>query len=264
MCTPHHFDVTFEINPWMSTQRRPDRQASWTEWRELIGTLETAGAKVYQNESVAGCSDMVFPTDVAVVSGGSFMRGRFRHPERRAEAAHGAKWLSDNGFRELSWSGQPGTYLEGGDVVAFGGVLLCGVGFRTSAEAVGSVASAFGTPVVQIGLIDPRFYHLDVTFCPLDDQRAICVPDAWDEAGREVIANLVPQPLYISPEEAAGFAANSVVVGHTVVMSDCPPRIERQLKQWDFDVRISRIDEFLKAGGGIRCMALDLDLLGSS
>ena len=56
------------------------------------------------------------------------------------------------------------------------------------------------------------------------------------------------------------FCANSVVVGSTIVMPAVPPRVGRQLEAWGFDVVHSPVDEFLKAGGGCRCLTLALDV----
>jgi N-dimethylarginine dimethylaminohydrolase len=264
LCSPDHFDITFEINPWMSSQRRPDREKSWGDWNALVADLRAAGAEVHHFPSLRGLSDMVFPTDVGVVDGNRFIRGRFRHPERRDEAAHGATWLLEHGFTEIPWPDDPDLYLEGGDVLRFGDVLLCGTGPRTSPGAARYLSQVFDTPVVTAPIVDPRFYHLDMSFCPLDARRAIYAPDVWDQEGQRAIRELVPEPLIISIDEALTFSANSVVIGRTVVMPSCPPRIRTQLEDWGFAVCVSPVDEFLKAGGGIRCMSLDLDLLGSA
>ena len=108
-------------------------------------------------------------------------------------------------------------------------------------------------------LVDPRLYHLDLTFCPLDERRALCAPTGWDSYGRKVIEALVPEPLWLEEDEALSFCANSVVVGTTIVMPSTPPRVGRQLEQWGFTVVESPVDEFLKAGGGCRCLTLALD-----
>ncbi|NUP50745.1 MAG: amidinotransferase [Catenulispora sp.] len=264
LCSPDHFDVTFEINPWMTTEQRPDRPSAWRQWRALVANLRAAGAEVFSYESRPGLSDMVFPTDVAVAVGRRFLRGRFRHPERRAEAAYGAAWLIGQGYEELEWPGEPDLYLEGGDTVGFGDTIVCGTGFRTSAEAARYVGVAHGVDVVSVPLVDPRFYHLDMSFCPLDGRRAICATEAWDESGQRAVAELVPEQLVITSEEALTFCANAVVVGETIVMPACPPRVRAQLEEWGFRILVSGVSEFIKAGGGIRCMSLDLDLLRRS
>ena len=117
-----------------------------------------------------------------------------------------------------------------------------------------------GVPVRPVELSDARFYHLDLTFCPLDDRRAIVAPEAWDRYGQRVMADMVPEPLVLDPTETAAFCANSVVVGTTVVMPACPPRVGRQLEAWGFDVAVAPVDEFQKAGGGCRCLTLALDV----
>jgi N-dimethylarginine dimethylaminohydrolase len=75
-----------------------------------------------------------------------------------------------------------------------------------------------------------------------------------------VVSDLVPEPLALELDEALSFCANSVVVGSTVVMPRCPPRVGRQLEAWGFDVAEAPIGEFAKAGGGCRCLTLALDV----
>ena len=71
----------------------------------------------------------------------------------------------------------------------------------------------------------------------------------------------MPEPLVLDTDEALSFCANSVVVGTTVVMPSVPRRVGHQLESWGFDVTECRVDEFLKAGGGCRCLTLALDVL---
>ncbi|MGH3850234.1 MAG: hypothetical protein ACRDRT_11095, partial [Pseudonocardiaceae bacterium] len=94
----------------------------------------------------------------------------------------------------------------------------------------------------------------------LDERRAIVAPLGWDRYGAAVVQALVPEPLVLEDDEALSFCANSVVVGTTVMMPVCPPRVGRQLEAWGFDVVVVAVDEFLKAGGGCRCLTLALDV----
>ncbi|HEX9969961.1 MAG TPA: hypothetical protein VGB03_07465, partial [Acidimicrobiales bacterium] len=82
----------------------------------------------------------------------------------------------------------------------------------------------------------------------------------WDDYGRRVMAALIPEPLVLDAEEAALFVANSVVVGRTVVMPAVPMRVGRQLEAWGFEPVACEVGEFLKAGGGCRCLTLALDV----
>jgi hypothetical protein len=59
-------------------------------------------------------------------------------------------------------------------------VLLSGYSFRSDARAATALADLLGCPVRPIQLVDPRLYHLDLTFCPLDGRRALVAPLGWD------------------------------------------------------------------------------------
>ena len=139
-------------------------------------------------------------------------------------------------------------------------MLLSGYRFRSDAAAHYALSELIGMPVRSVELADARLYHLDLTFCPLDERRALVAPRAWDSYGRKVVAALVPEPFELDDDETARFCANSVVVGTHIVMPTCTPRLGRQLEDWGFDVTVVAVDEFQKAGGACRCLTLALDV----
>jgi N-dimethylarginine dimethylaminohydrolase len=264
MCPPRHFGVLYEINPWMSREVSVDPDQALAQWEGLVATLEAAGAEVVVMEPEADVPDLVFTANAGVVNGGQFVPSHFRHPERRPETPINAAWFAKRGWRvdhlpaELDHEGA-------GDALPFTPedgrpVLLSGYSFRSDAGAATQLSTLLRCPVRPIQLVDPRLYHVDLTFCPLDSRRAIVGPLGWDAYGRKVVEALVPEPLVLSDDETLSFCANSVVVGTTIVMPAVPPRVGRQLEAWGFTVVGCKIDEFLKAGGGCRCLTLALDV----
>jgi N-dimethylarginine dimethylaminohydrolase len=264
MCPPRHFGVLYEINPWMSREVSVDPEQALAQWEGLVATLEAAGAEVVVMEPEADVPDLVFTANAGVVNGGQFVPSHFRHPERRPETPINAAWFAKRGWRvdhlppELDHEGA-------GDALPFTPedgrpVLLSGYSFRSDAGAATHLSTLLKCPVRPIELVDPRLYHVDLTFCPLDSRRAIVAPLGWDAYGRKVVEALVPEPLVLSDDETLSFCANSVVVGTTIVMPAVPPRVGRQLEAWGFTVVGCKIDEFLKAGGGCRCLTLALDV----
>ncbi|MEY2477385.1 MAG: hypothetical protein QOG87_2700, partial [Actinomycetota bacterium] len=168
-------------------------------------------------------------------------------------------WFEERGYEVTGLPG--GVSHEGaGDALPFGGVLVSGYRFRSDAASHAYLSRLTGAAVRSVELADERLYHLDLTFCPLDERRAMLAPVGWDAYGRRVMEALVPEPLVLNDDEALGFCANSVVVGSTVVMPTCPPRVGRLLEGWGFDPVVCPVDEFLKAGGGCRCLTLALDV----
>lgn len=261
VCPPSHYGVLYEINPWMHKEVQVDPDLAREQWEDMVANLESAGAVTESMQPVAGLPDLVFTANAGLVDGRAFVLTRFRHIERRSEARHDAEWFRREGYEVLEIGAELGVCFEGaGDALPFGRGLLAGYRFRSDFVAHAALARLLGVPVLSVELTDARFYHLDLTFCPLDARRAILAPHAWDRYGRSVVARLVPEPLVLELDEALTFCANSVVVNRTVVMPACPPRVGRLLEGWGFDVCVSPVGEFMKAGGGVRCLTLALDV----
>lgn len=263
MCPPRHFGVLYEINPWMNREVTVEAEQALAEWGRLAATLRAAGAEVVEMPARPEVPDLVFTANAGVVNGDQFVPSHFRHPERQPETDIDAAWFADHGWR-VDRLPEHVDHEGAGDALPFTRdgqptVLLSGYSFRSDASAATELATLLRCPVRPIQLVDPRLYHLDLTFCPLDGRRAIIAPAGWDRYGCKVVEALVPEPLVLSDEEALSFCANSVVVDGTVVMPTTPPRVGRQLEAWGFEVVECPVGEFLKAGGGCRCLTLALD-----
>ena len=263
MCPPHHFGVLYEINPWMHEEVAVEHDLASDQWQNLVANLRLAGAEVVTMDARPEVPDLVFTANAGIVNGGQFVPSNFRHPERQGETEINAAWFDVHGF-DVDRLPADLDHEGAGDALPFtpdGGepTLVSGYSFRSDAAAITELGRLLGCPVKSVQLIDPRLYHLDLTFCPLDERRAICAPSGWDAYGRKVIEALVPEPLWLDEDEALQFCANSVVVGSTIIMPNTPPRVGRQLEAWGFTVVESPVSEFLKAGGGCRCLTLSLD-----
>lgn len=256
MCPPTHFEVAYAINPWMGGT--VDRDMAMTQWETLVGSMRMAGAAVQFIDPVEGLPDMVFTANAGVVDRQTLIAGAMRHDERMPETVHFTRWAAQNGMDVASLSG--GAVLEGlGDCMPLGDKLVSGYGARSNTVAHDDLERLTGRQVIGVELADLRWYHVDLTLCPLDDRRAIVYPAAYDPAGARRVLGQIDQPLILSDEEAATFAANSIVIGTTVIMPACPPRIGAQLEAWGFDVVVVDVSEFVKAGGAVRCLTLPLD-----
>jgi N-dimethylarginine dimethylaminohydrolase len=261
MCPPDYFGVYYEINPWMHQENRPDFELAMQQWHDLVANLRRAGATIEIIEPVEGLPDMVFVANAGLVDGKRLILSRFRPVERQPESIYASRWFQAHEREVAELAGEGDIYFEGGgDAFPFGGSLLAGYGFRSDLSSHAALSRLLGVQVHSIRLVDPRFYHFDISFSPLDSRHAIVNPAAWDRASNAIIEGLVPEPLVLELDEALTFCANCVVVGSVVVMPACPPRVGRILEQWGFDVCVSPVSEFLKAGGAVRCLTLPLDM----
>ncbi len=263
---PDHFRVAYEINPFMDLLDQPHQARARTQWDALITVLGDLGARVDVLPQRPDAPDMVYAMNLALAA---TVDGRpravlshMRYPERRMEQLTAAPWLADLGFSP-SWVGRDGVggHLEAGDAFCFGDGLVVGYGPRSDEIGLKSLAIELGVRVRGLRLVHPAMYHLDLAFCPLDSRRAMVCPDAFDETGARAALELVPEPLVLTVEEALSFGANSVVVGRTVVMPACPPRVRSQLEAWGFEVVLVDVTELHKGGGSVRCLTNPLDVV---
>ncbi|MBA2280806.1 MAG: arginine deiminase-related protein [Actinomycetota bacterium] len=264
MCPPTHFGVLYEINPWMHREVSVDRDRAVEQWEGLVAAVRAAGAEVVTMAPAEHVPDIVFTANAGLLTGQRFVPSHFRHPERQPETAVFASWFEAAGYEVVRL---PTTmdHEGAGDALPFfdeagRAVLLSGYRPRSDAAAGSVLSGLLGCPVRSLELVDERMYHVDLTFCPLDRRHAICAPLGWDTYGRKVVEALVPEPLWLEDDEALLFCANSVVVDRNIVMPNVPPRVGRILEGWGFTISEAPVDEFLKAGGGCRCLTLALDV----
>jgi len=258
MCRPDHFGVEYEINPWMHVANQVDRSRAVVQWNALYHAYETLGQEIVLADPVAGLPDMVFSANAGVVWDGRAVLSRFRHPERQGEEPYWTSVFESAGFslvvppRDMPFEGA-------GDALFVGSTLFAGYGFRTERSSHRFVGHALGVEVVSLELVDPRFYHLDTCFCPLNEQTVMFAPAAFSRSSARTIRKLVPHVIEVPPDIAAGFACNAITVGNRVISSTAAGRLEHPLHDAGFDTVALPMTEFMKSGGGVRCLSLPLD-----
>ncbi len=260
MCPPAHFEVAYAINPWMDPSVAVDRSRAQRQWEHLVAVLREAGAEIELLEPVPGLPDLVFTANLGLVDGDTFIPARMRHAERQPEPAHAERWFAAHGYaiRRLA----DDVLQEGaGDALPFDGTLVGGHRTRSSVASYVELARMIDARILPVELADERYYHLDVAFSPLDARSAIVAFDALDADGARRVRELVPDPISLTAEETAAFSANAVVVGRTVVMPACSPRLEGELRARGLQPVVVDVSEFLKSGGGPRCLTLALDVV---
>jgi N-dimethylarginine dimethylaminohydrolase len=263
---PEHFRVEYAINPFMDVQDQPDPVRARAQWSALLDALRTVGAEVEILGQRADSPDMVYAMNLGLVlndaAGRRAVMSHMRFAERRREVRTAQPWFAGRDYR-TSYVGRDGVgaHFEAGDAFAFGDALVVGYGPRTEELGLKHLATDLDVRVRGLRITHPGMYHLDLAFCPLDSDRAMVCPSAFDDASAAAALALVPEPLVLSEEEALTFCANSIVVGRTVVMPACPDRVRARLEAWGFEIVLVDLGEFHKGGGSARCLTNPLDVL---
>ncbi len=265
MVRPDHFRVDYRINPYMDLSRQPDPVRTTEQWQGLVAAIESAGGRVDVLPQRADSPDMVYAMNLGLALDTGTRRvamSHMRYAERRREADSAGPWFEDSGFQpSYLGRGGVGANFEAGDAFPYAGRLVVGYGPRTEELALKHLASDFDVHVQGVQITHPGMYHLDLAFCPLDDRRALVCPSAFDPASADALLALVPEPIVLDEADALTFCANSVVLGRTILMPACPPRVRDELEAAGFRVVLVDVSEFHKGGGSIRCLTNPLDIV---
>lgn len=118
-----------------------------------------------------------------------------------------------------------------GGASPFASTFIAGYGQRSCLKAYHDLTEQAGWAIRPLRLVDPRYYHVDLTFCRLDERTALIVPDAFTPQGYRMLAQLVADPVVATTGEDAMFCANSIAVGRTVIIPVCTLRLGWLLKR---------------------------------
>ncbi|MDP9052131.1 MAG: arginine deiminase-related protein [Acidobacteriota bacterium] len=261
MCPPTKYEVSYVINPWMEGNLgRSSQSRAMVQWNELYGALSGL-ASVHLVEPAAGSPDMVFTANAGLACNGTVVPSKFHHPERQGEEQHFRRWFTDSQLRVVDLP--RGTSFEGEGDALFstdGATLWVGYGARTQQASHAALASLWNVCVESLHLVDPRFYHLDTCFAPLEDGSLLYYPPAFDAASLERIhAYYKPSSrIVVNESDALSFACNAINVGKAVVLNHISMELQHALRARGFEVIQLALDEFLKAGGAAKCLVMKL------
>lgn len=254
MCRPNHFRVSYEINPWMRLANGADPSVAKVQYDGLLDRIREHGGEVVFLKDRPGLPDMVFTANAGLILPGKrVIVSNFLHPERKGEEEWFVQWFVENGY-EFFYPAHP---FEGaGDALFLNDTLILGHGFRSDREAHQMVASLWGGLTVSARLTDPRFYHLDTCFCPLDGPDYLIHPAAFDADSLANIRAIGGVELAVPEAEAARFACNAVVIGRTVLLPAGCPETMQILERAGYTPVAVGVSEFQKAGGACKCLTL--------
>jgi N-dimethylarginine dimethylaminohydrolase len=261
MCPPKLYDVSYVINPWMAGHLHASSQAVAAEqWQHLYNAV-TEIAEVVLVEPQPGSPDMVFTANAGLERDGVVVLSSFSHRERQGEEPHFRRWFDEAGYAVFSIPHETPFEGEGDALFAVDGSRLwAGYGLRTLQSSHRHLSEAWNVKVVPLHLVDPRFYHLDTCFAPLEDGSVMYYPPAFDEASIERIEDyyVSDKRMIVSEEDAVRFACNVININRTVILNEVSSDLSSQLKRRGFRVIEVVLSEFLKAGGAAKCLVMRL------
>jgi N-dimethylarginine dimethylaminohydrolase len=262
MCPPRLYDVNYVINPWMAGNvHASSRTRAAEQWQRLYEALSRI-AEVQLIDPEPGSPDMVFTANAGLEHNGIVAISSFFHPERQGEEPHFRRWFRQAGYTVLDIPRATPFEGEGDALFSTDGTRLwAGHGPRTAPSSHQALREAWNIEVASLHLIDPRFYHLDTCFAPLQGGYAMYFPEAFDQLSLKKIESFYPpeKRIIVNEADAVCFACNVINVDRTLILNRISPTLDAQLEAKGFHAIQIELSEFLKAGGAAKCLVMKLN-----
>lgn len=228
------------------------------QWRNLYSLYKRLGVRVDVIKQNIKFPDMVFACDQGVSFNGNVILSNFRYKERKGETELYKSFFVRKGYNVLDIPNK--VYFEGsGEAFILGDKIYLGYGRRTTKSAAKYIKQITGKKVVALNLVDPKYFHLDTCFLPLDTETAFYYPPAFDKNSRQKLKYDFENIFRFTKKEVEGFAANSFVYGKKIIVGYKDKMFTKKLRSLGYKVYYTDVSEFLKAGGGVHCLTGTLD-----
>ncbi len=255
---PTCFAISYEINPWMKINNPANATIAQRQWDILHKAILKAGARVSLIAPEEGLPDMVFTANAGLVEDNIVILSSFRHRERQGESRYYEKWFSEHGYNCFLMP--EGSDFEGeGDALFFKDQMLLGYGFRTDISSHQYIGEIMKKEYTSLKLINHHFYHLDTCLQYIEDSNLlIYYPAAFSPESRKKIEDLPSNILRLSEEDAFSFVCNSICINSKLILYKRSDEFAEELAKYGIEVLSIDISEFMKSGGSVRCMVLNL------
>jgi N-dimethylarginine dimethylaminohydrolase len=254
LCRPNFYGIDYSINPWMDLSVKADQRKAVEQWDTLVDRIREHGGDTVFVPQQNGLPDMVFTANAGLVLKDRkfVIISNFLHKERKGEEQWFIQWFADREYQFI----YPDHPFEGaGDSLFLEDTLVCGHGFRSDEMAYEQICQIWGRASIKLKLVNPRFYHLDTCFCPLDGRDYLVYPGALEDLST---LRTLGDEIAVSEKEAEKFACNAICIGRTVILPSGCDETMQVLEQKGYKTVPVDMGEFLKSGGACRCLTLSL------
>ena len=234
------------------------------QWERMVAALEEAGAAIEYLEPSVDSPAQVFTADGAIVLGsGHALVLRNDGPRGVLEPRNFADWLRADGFAVESIP--PNRTLDGGNTLRLhDGSFACGL--KPGSDGSGEryfeklVRLTSGQSLHLLRLIDRQYLHLNMAVGRVGDAGYLVFESAFD-GGLDSLKGspiLDKEIIRVYREDAEQFACNGITVGGTFLTGKISSGLIDAIERLGYGACTLELDEFHKAGGGLKCLTLPL------
>lgn len=257
-----------EPNNALMVDRTPyDYDRAYRQWMALYNALAEEALIYLLPHGNSDYQDLPFVANIGAFlphRGDTIVLANFRSQPRRGEDIIGGAFFAGMGYRVMP----PPAHFEGEADLKFirGCFYVGGHGIRTDIAAYRWMAAEFDVDILPVKMTDPKLYHFDCIFFPLNAAQAIVATAALDDADVREIEKHVE--IIDVPKAYLYDGWTNAVRLHGKVFVNVPPTRESRDALEDLIVRLGyepamiNLGEFDKSGADLSCLVLHLNFNG--
>jgi dimethylargininase len=224
-----------------------DLEKARTQHQCYRQALAELGCEVVNLAEQPELPDAVFVEDVAIVLDEYAVITRPGAESRRPETDSLARGLRE--YRRLGFIEAPGT-LDGGDVLRVGKTLYVGLSGRSNRAAIDQLRALIAPYGYTVKAVEVSgCLHLKSAVSQVADNTLLVNPSWVKPANFGTL-----EWLEVDPAEA--YAANTLLIGKSIIYPTSFPRTRRRLEQRGIRVVPVDVSELQKAEGAVTCCSL--------
>ncbi len=258
MCPPEYYDIEYSINPWMDTNNKVKKKEAQKQYNNLKEAFRKAGAEINELTPVKNLPDMVFACNAGYAESDIFVKANFKAQQRKREAEAAEKYFKQKNYRVFSLP--ENIIFEGeGDIIRTQSKYFLGWGQRSDLMAKDYIEDITGKEFIPLELIDPYFYHLDTCFGPINDELVVINEKAFSEDSLTKIYDRFQHVISANETDNSVLACNLVVLGKNVFIGKgTSEELKNEIRKFSYNVIENDMSEFLKGGGSVKCLSLEI------
>jgi len=258
MCPPEYYNIEYSINPWMNTKNRVKKEKAFQQFQDLKNVFINNGVEVAELIPVEGLPDMIYATNSGYAEDKIFIKSNFKAFQRLHEADSAAKYFKEHGY-EIYTLPKNITFEGEGDLIRSENKYFIGFGNRTDVMAKDYIEDILNKEIFNLELVNPYFYHLDTCLGPLNDNVVVINPEAFTKEGLKIIKSEFNNIIIAGETDNNILACNLVVNKNDVFIGKgISEKLRNEIEGYGFNVNEIAMSEFLKGGGSIKCLTLEI------
>jgi N-dimethylarginine dimethylaminohydrolase len=258
MCPPDYFEIKYSINPWMNPAIRVNKEEAFKQYNALKNAFEKAGGKIIELVPGKNLPDMVYTSNAGYAEGDVFIKANFKAHQRQHESNNAEKYFKHNGYQVFDIP--ENIIFEGeGDLIRSKSKYFFGWGQRSDLIANDYLEDIIGKEIISLELVNPYFYHLDTCLAPLNDNIVVINDSAFSEESLVKIYEKFRTVITTNEQDNSVLASNLLVIDNTVFIGKgISDDLKEGITKLKFKVIETEMSEFLKGGGSVKCLALEI------